>query len=236
MPVCPSDLPIDLRTGFDLNIPEGQSKVMKIIEEQKPEIVWKAIVCTPWTSIQNANDPTKVAAMRRKAMPMVHVCVRVAWYQIQKGRKFVIENPLTSQLWSLAELKELMQYEGASANSAALCTFGLEDAEKPGYYLQKSFRLVHNFPVDCLTPLFKHCDASHPHGKVEGRLPGGLPKSAYSQIYRFRFFRATAKLFAAYLRNKESFRTQGRSEHRSHYVDTDHVRFIEDIFDMADFS
>ena len=44
--------PIDLRTGFDLLTSEGRAQTMKIIEEQKPEIIFLAPVCGPWSIMQ----------------------------------------------------------------------------------------------------------------------------------------------------------------------------------------
>ena len=45
-------MPIDLRTGFDLHTTEGQNAVLKMVESQRPEIIWMVVVCTPWTSLQ----------------------------------------------------------------------------------------------------------------------------------------------------------------------------------------
>ena len=233
---CGTGPPIDLRTGFDLRSSEGQTAAMKIIETQHPEIIWMAIVCTPWTSMQNANDPRRVAELRRQHMPMIRFCIRVAWYQIQHGRKFVIENPHTSQLWSLPEIFELKSDPSVMSGSTNLCMFGLEDLSRPGHYFHKSLRLLHNFQEDALAPLFLQCDNSHPHSVVEGKFPGGMPKAMYTQVYPFRFCRVAAKLFAAYLSLGRPARTAYASEEQSTLLDSGHWELIDDILNLAEFT
>ena len=73
--------PIDLRTGFDILMSDGRMRTMKIIEEQKPTWIRMAPLCGPWSQMQNINDQSTGEAKRRKYMPMVELCVRVAVHQ-----------------------------------------------------------------------------------------------------------------------------------------------------------
>ena len=90
--------PIDLRTGYDLLTAEGRRKAMEAIERQQPKIIHMAPVCGPWSQMQ-INHPSDTYQKRKKYLPMVEFCARVALYQIEHGRYFIIENPATSKIW-----------------------------------------------------------------------------------------------------------------------------------------
>ena len=70
--------PIDLRTGYDLLTAEGWRKAMEVIERQQPKIIHMAPVCGPWNQMQNINDPSDTYQKRKKYLPMVEFCARVA--------------------------------------------------------------------------------------------------------------------------------------------------------------
>ena len=85
--------PIDLRTGFDLHTQEGQKKAWQQIIEQEPTTVLMAPFCRPWCKWSSMVPEHTRNAQRKAALPMVEFCVKVALYQISKGRYFIIENP-----------------------------------------------------------------------------------------------------------------------------------------------
>ena len=59
---------------------------MEVIERQQPKIIHMAPVCGPWSQMQNINDPSDTYQKRKKYLPMVEFCARVALYQIEHGR------------------------------------------------------------------------------------------------------------------------------------------------------
>ena len=229
--------PIDLRTGFDLDSTDGQTRTMRIIELQMPEIIWMAIPCTPWTSVQNANTWTKVKQQRKEAIAMVRFCIRVAWYQLQHGRHFVIENPLTSQLWSLKDMQELINGCGVHMHRTDLCMHGLNDPESDGHRFRKSLRLLTTFTEEQLKPLLLQCDDKHEHTKVSSRMKDGTPRSVFTQVYPYRFCRLAAKLFALHLSSKNKIHAYGTStEEDAHYMDKGHADLIWDLMEEAEFT
>ena len=90
---------IDLRTGYDLLTAEGRRKAMEVIERQQPKIIHMAPVCGLWSQMQKINDLSDTYQKRKTYLPMVEFCARVALYQIEHGRYFIIENPATSKIW-----------------------------------------------------------------------------------------------------------------------------------------
>ena len=206
--------PIDLNTGYDLNTYEGQQKAWKIIKEGQPDIILMAVVCSPWSNLQNINNQFMVYKKRKKAMPMVLFCISVALYQLSHGRKFLIENPETSHLWKLKEMTTLLQKPGVTWNVADMCRHGMKD---PGSKLpyKKSVCLLHNFPEGSLDPVFLRCRKGTPHfhdkhERVEGYCAGYGRRSTLSQVYPFSFCKRLAICFLEFLKPRRQPRTDDR--------------------------
>ena len=168
---------------------------------------------------------------------MVRFCIRVAWYQLQHGRHFVIENPLTSQLWSLKDMQELINGAGVNALRTDLCMHGLNDPEKDGHRFRKSLRLLTTFTEDQLKPLLQQCDDKHEHTQVSSRMKDGTPRSVFTQVYPYRFCRLAAKLFALHLSSKQKTHAHGAfTEEDAHYMDKGHADLIWDLMEEAEFT
>ena len=106
--------PVDLRLGFDLNTKDGQARAWTLIQQQNPEVVFMAPVCTPWSPLRNI-APLEVREAERKIMlPMVKFCVQVALYQKSKGRFFIIENPENSAMWNQEDMAALAALVGSN--------------------------------------------------------------------------------------------------------------------------
>lgn len=188
--------PIDLRTGYDILTSEGRAKCMKIIEEQRPEVVFMAPVCGPWSILQNINDWYKVEEKRKKYLPMIEFCVRVAKYQLAHGRHFIMENPQTSQMWYTQVIQYLLKNPTVGYDTLDMCAFGMRDPN--GYYYYKPTSLLHSMGPDVLTPVFRRCPnklggaghghrTQHVHQPIEGHSPGHGSRTKLAQIYPYRF-------------------------------------------------
>ena len=106
--------PIDLRTGYDLLAAEGRRKAMEVIERQQPK-----------------NHPHGTSSdtyqKRKKYLPMVEFCARVALYQIEHGRCFIIENPATSKIWFTKCFQRLLMKHAVTYGTLDMCAFGMRD-------------------------------------------------------------------------------------------------------------
>jgi len=165
--------PVDINTGYDLNTTERQARAWKLIKESEPEVVFMAVVCGPWSNLQNINDRNVVLRKRKKVMPMVRFCVEVARYQISRGRKFIIENPETSHIWKVKEFVGLSTLTGVTWNTADMCRYYMRDPVSKNIY-KKSVCLLHNFSNGSLDPLFVKCSnptsaTPHTHERVEAK-------------------------------------------------------------------
>jgi hypothetical protein len=98
-----------------------------LIQQQNPEVVFMAPVCTPWSPLRNI-APLEVREAERKIMlPMVKFCVQVALHQKSKGRFFIIENPENSAMWNQEDMAALAALEGSNWGTTDMCCYGLRD-------------------------------------------------------------------------------------------------------------
>jgi len=105
--------------------------------------------------MQNINDPSDTYQKRKKYLPMVEFCARVALYQIEHGRYLIIENPATSKIWFTKCFQRLLMKHAVTYGTLDMCAFGMRDPN--GYYYYKPTSLLHNFPDGVLNPIFKRC-------------------------------------------------------------------------------
>ena len=116
---------------------------------------------------------------------MVEFCARVALYQIEHGRYFIIENPATSKIWFTKCFQRLLMKHAVTYGTLDMCAFGMRDPN--GYYYYKPTSLLYNFPV------FKRCsntskkDPTHYHQPLEGSAPGYGSRTKLAQVYPYRF-------------------------------------------------
>ena len=124
-----------------------------------------APVCTAWSALSNAVPYDLRMKKREAVMPMVDFTMAIATYQHEAGRYFMIENPETSQMWSLPCMKELLSLSGVSYGTAHMCAYGLVDpvSKLP---MKKAMRLAHNFPPDVMEEFFQKCTKDHDHQSV----------------------------------------------------------------------
>ena len=185
--------PIDLRTGYDYDLltAEGRREAMEVIERQQPKIIHMAPVCGPWSQMQNIKDPSDTYQKRKKYLPMVEFCARVALYQIEHGRYFIIENPATSKIWFTKCFQRLLMKHAVTYGTLDMCAFGMRDPN--GYYYYKPTSLLHNFPDGTLNPVFKRCsnkskkDPTHYHQQLEGSAPGYGSRTKLAQVHPYQF-------------------------------------------------
>ena len=164
---------------------------MQVIERQQPKIIHMAPVCGPWSQLQNINDPADTYQKQKKYLPMVDSCARVALYQVEHCRYFIIENPATSKIWFTKCFQRLLMKHAVTYGTLDMCAFGMKDPN--GYYYYKPTSLLHNFPDGTLDPVFKRCsnkskkDPTHYHQPLEGSAPGYGSRTKLAQVYPYRF-------------------------------------------------
>ena len=122
---------------------------------------------------------------------MVEFCARVALFQIEHGRYFIIENPATSKIWFTKCFQRLLLKHAVTYGTLGMCAFGMRDPN--GYYYYKPTSLLYSFPDGTLNPVFKRCsnkskiESFHYHQPLEGSAPGFGSRTKLAQVYPYRF-------------------------------------------------
>jgi hypothetical protein len=117
---------ISVETGFDLRTEKGQRDAWKVLESESPDLVVLAFPCGPWSVLQNMQK-TKNLVKEKQDADRVFLCfaAKVAKWQQDRDRFFMIENPAASQVWKQEELKALVDEFGVVTMD--MCAMGLED-------------------------------------------------------------------------------------------------------------
>ena len=188
--------PIDIRTGFDILTANGRQKCMDILSDKNLRSSSWHLFVVRWSQMQNINSQESADEKRRKYLPMLEFCARVAQYQIDHGRFFIIENPKSSRIWHLKCLCRLLGQSNVTRDSLDMCFFGMKDPG--GYYYMKPTSLMHNFGDGPLRPVFKKCPNRtggaehwgeywfHVHQPLEGNAKGYGSRTKLAQVYRYR--------------------------------------------------
>ena len=99
---------------------------------------------------------------------MILFCIQVAAYQVEQGRKFIIENPQGSAIWNLSQMLKLAQMAGVSWDILHMCAYGALNP-KTGELSYKPTCLMHSLDEDIMRPVFKKCSKDHSHGQLSGQ-------------------------------------------------------------------
>ncbi len=173
----PVDLALD---GANLLDPNFRKKLDFEIEAKDPYVITFAPVCGPWGpwSRLNMSKSEKTAQLildqRDKWYPTLKWMTQLIKKRLQRGRKVLVENPWSSELWSVLCFDKLIQESPQDAETleflelvrADLCEYGLQDQQSG---------LPHYKPTGFLTAsatvkerLSRRCQGNHWHQPLEG--------------------------------------------------------------------
>jgi hypothetical protein len=96
---------------------------------RKPFCVILAFPCSVWSSLMNLNSAEVMARRRAEDRVLGQFAVSVAVMQLENGRHFVIESPLTSAASRLVpELRRLRVVKSCREAVFHQCRFGLRSS------------------------------------------------------------------------------------------------------------
>ena len=149
--------------SYDLSSTEDQNRVWRMLGQDKPLVVGLSPPCTLFSQLQNLRkteiDPVEMA----KAIEYIRFSVRVARYQMRKGRFFYFEHPLTATSWNLDELWDILQENDVEAVIVHMCRFGLIARDEHGEGLvRKATKIATNLP-SIASAVNLRCEGGHRH-------------------------------------------------------------------------
>ena len=120
----------DLTCGIDLTDKAEEEALFKHLSSQRVFCVVLGPPCTafgPWVHV-NKSQYGLTKNMRRTLNTgtiLANLAARVCEFQLSKGRHFIVENPKTSQMWSLPAWQRIISKPGVAVVDCDQCMFGL---------------------------------------------------------------------------------------------------------------
>ena len=138
--------PVDYNTGFDLAQEQDQEAVQDAIQQLCPLVLIQGIDCRDWCLLQdNVNYIRRKILLlmrRRKARKVLVKAVDWCWLQLQNGRYFLLENPLTSRLWHESSVVQLMAHPDVLVVECHAGAYGAVNSK--GQMIRKGHRWMTN--------------------------------------------------------------------------------------------
>ena len=172
---------VDLRTckpdgtPWDLSRADRRQECLQLIQAEDPDWIFVGPPCTQFSSWQNLNhskmDPNRVKKLVKDARRHLKLACRLYRRQIDAGKFFLHEHPLTASSWQLPEVKKILQAPGVGTTTAHQCMFSLttlDDSGQPAL-AKKPTRFMSKSPF-MLVELTRFCTKDHPHQQLtDGR-------------------------------------------------------------------
>ena len=152
------------------------AELVRICEEEKPELVTLAFPCTVWSSIQNLNlhipgYQGRLSKARRKQVRLLERVRHICDIQRQHNRLFLLENPIASEAFRQRPIAELLAVSDPHCSDVFTgitdqCVFNLRHY-RTNKLLKKPTRFVSNSP-EVINALAHRCNGCHEHGEIVG--------------------------------------------------------------------
>ena len=131
--------------------------------------------CTPLSNIQNLNirmpeGKEKVERAREEGTKHLELCCKIYMLQVEAGRHFILEHPLTATSCATECMTKLRNYPAVYTAEAHMCAFGMQSKDKHGPgYAKKPTRFLTNSTMSARA-LSRRCPDNHRHVHLmEGR-------------------------------------------------------------------
>ena len=182
---------------WDLTRRAHQMEILRIIEDEKPQLVIGSPPCSHFSKIMALNWPKtprhKRRAMMREARDLLEFASRVYMAQYRSGRLFVHEHPESAQSWREPCMERLANLPGVVKARIDMCAYGLKsaDAKGEGLVLKPTTILTNSTVMG--EKLAKRCTGGHRHV----RLKGGN-RCSRAAIYTVEFCEAVVAAYKAH--------------------------------------
>ena len=181
--------PIDYRYGWDINDAKHRALIEDMEKEFQPKVVFAAPDCRCWSAFSNCSPQLQPQfhQERHRQRTMLQWLVSFTRAISIAGRAFIIENPMTSQIWRQSPLHALEQI--GHRRRCSQCMYGLTHptTKRP---MRKDTGFLSNLTLRRSTI---PCNGRHDHTTMEGTDPKtGLPVTATAATYPRPLARALA--------------------------------------------
>ena len=162
-----------LYNGYDLSTNDGIHRVIREIDQEKPQHVWMSPICGPFSVMQNINQRTEQQTLdlqqkRREALKQYVGCALIFTYCARRGTHVTWEWSQSCQAWRLPLVQNLVKQFNPHFAVVRGCRVGLVDENKDviskGWKLMTTHALLAkrmNMPCQCPPgTLHRKCEGS----------------------------------------------------------------------------
>ena len=158
--------PLSLETGWDFMRSLDRRAAIAKVKKEKPFFLVLAYPCGPWSPLMRLNPAVNLEAKREDHLQLIRFALKLARIQLREQRRFILENPIGSESWSLPEVIKFLEEEEAKLARFDQCRFNLRSdtgmLHKKGTQMATSSQAVH----DRLHQV--RCSRDHVHQPVIG--------------------------------------------------------------------
>ena len=155
---------------WDLSKREGAEEAFRMVERDRPQLVTLSPPCTKFCALWHLVKHGVPRHEWLQAVRMVNVAVRIAELQLDGGRHFVFEHPLTASSWKLPSLRRLRARAGVTETTLHMCMFGLVSRDAAGEAPAKKPTRVLTSSEAIRDKLARFCSHQHRHVQlISGR-------------------------------------------------------------------
>ena len=157
---------MSLETGWNFLKAADRKAAKEVVMKEKPYLLALAFPCGPWSALMRLNPSKDLALRRAEGRVLIKFAIELAELQPQHGRHFLLENPLTAESWSLAELKRFLRRLECHQAVFDQCRFKLRGPsgllhKKPTKVVTSSEKIADRLDG-------KRCNKDHEHEHVMG--------------------------------------------------------------------
>ena len=199
------DLSVDLGTGWDLSLQDHQSDLLMEIHRRRPKIVFLEPPCTWFSSLLQLNWKHMQRQVREEGMAfairLLEFSFLITHIQLQAGRAFVLEHPMTATSWKHPQVQHVLaKFPEVQFADFDFCMFGMVTniRREP---VNKPTRLMTNCPHVLKRFGGVQCNGTHDHHGHCWGSEGGQRRSTYAQYYPDLFCSCLAKCCSDFCRN-----------------------------------
>ena len=175
-----------LHLGYDFLSKRCQDRALAELEDEDPFCAVVAFPCGPFSSLMFLNWGPWMEQIRRNGSKLVDFAVKVAYSQLSRGRRFIIENPLAPMAWRIVrKLRQLMWDKRVHWAIFDQCMMG--NVSVDGMPQRKATMVITDLWEVARRLDGVRCDRSHRHAIVIGgskvtRLAGHYPQPMVDRI------------------------------------------------------
>ena len=180
-------LSFDLKTGYNLEDPETQNQVDRLLDIEKPSLL---VVCPPcthrggWEHLNRTRrSPLETAKLVRQSRTQVKFCEQQIRKQLNRGGEFLFEHPWGSDVWDDSHIVPFKRKYGV--RRVDMCAYGLVCPDSSLPIRKATGVLTSARSSDADT--FQQCQGCAQHRPVEGKLKSGMNVSEFVAAYTPRF-------------------------------------------------